>query len=457
MTGIRLEALPTLLLGRRWSNRIPWRVHGFLDRRATTGLYRRAPVERMVVDERPSRATLLFSGDLALHRWPEGQAPERVFGTVKAEFEQADLRVVNLESVLTAVQEPSGIIGVFLRSSPENIEVLEYLDVNVAGVANNHALDFGTSALAEERRHLQDHGIDVLGLADGSRPDEVEGSVVRVVNGLRVGIVSATDHFGGIPAKSGVMPVWVDPGGLEDAVRRLRSACDIVAVVLHWGYEYVMYPLLWHRDVARRLVEVGADVVCCHHAHVVMGAELWGNGVIAHGLGNFFMGGSSQSHPLRPFGLLLKVEVDQAGLVGAEVVPVRADPSGTVHRERMAPPGYQRICRGLGNDVFLKRVENTRIAHELGVIASGVKRFLVEGDEARLMERKAFLQAPREQWLLRAGESAGSRDQQTIAAWLRRFSQLSSESVRRLKIPEVPSVSGLEAAQDSRRLAGRLP
>ena len=44
-------------------------------------------------------------------------------------------------------------------------------------------------------------------------------------------------------------------------VQQLGRECDIVVVQLHWGYEYVMYPLRWHRDLARQLVDRPNGVV----------------------------------------------------------------------------------------------------------------------------------------------------------------------------------------------------
>jgi poly-gamma-glutamate synthesis protein (capsule biosynthesis protein) len=87
---------------------------------------------------------------------------------------------------------------------------------------------------------------------------------------------------------------WVRPLDLEPAlaaVREARSRADIVVVSVHWGNEYQHAPTKRQRDIARKLVEAGCDLLLGHHPHVLQPIELMTVGarkaLVAYSLGNF--------------------------------------------------------------------------------------------------------------------------------------------------------------------------
>ena len=298
-----LAGLPLTLQGQPWYRHMPWRVHEWIDRHALGYCYERERGPAWTLRSASPEATLLFGGDLALHRWKADNALARVFGNVQEVFRAADFVALNLETVLTEHEVQSGQTGRFLKATPSAIECLHHLGVDAVTVANNHALDFGGTGLDESVGHLQRGGIVVCGVDVPEPKTGIAGATVQMVNGMRIGMVAATDHLGGMRQAGDTSPVLVNSAALTAAVRVLKANCDLVVVQLHWGYEYVMYPLRWHRDVARTLVDVGADIVCCHHAHVVMGVERWNTGIIAHGLGNFWFGSQGKNHPASRFGI----------------------------------------------------------------------------------------------------------------------------------------------------------
>ena len=67
---------------------------------------------------------------------------------------------------------------------------------------------------------------------------------------------------------------WNDLGApdqdpLLSAVHQARAGADVVLVLVHWGREYQRHPTLPQRDLARDLLDAGADVVVGSHPHVV--------------------------------------------------------------------------------------------------------------------------------------------------------------------------------------------
>ena len=450
------SSLPRLVFGRQWSNRVPWRLHAIADQYFLASECERARPPHWTFRQEPARASLLCAGDLALHRWRPDDSIDRVFGGVQDLFRSVDFRVVNLESVLTERTDASGTIGRFIRAAPSTVRCLQQLGVDAVCAANNHALDFGSAGLAQSQTILGEAGIASFGI-DVHGGSGVSGATVHVANGVRIGMVAATDHFGGTREQGALAPVWLDRASLRTAVRLLKASCDVVVVQLHWGYEYVMYPLRWHRDFARQLVDDGADIVCCHHAHVVMGAERHGKGVIAHGLGNFWFGQLGEAHPAFRFGVLLRALVDHRGVVDAAVVPVYTDTNLALQVEERCVPGFDRLCAELRSERTVSAVEASRVSVEIASILQDVTARLAQRDVAGLLERQQYLAVPRHDWLLDHVSDTGSREWRAVAKWLRYFRSAPRQDVERGELTAPPEVRGVAKRADSRRLRGRWP
>ena len=98
----------------------------------------------------------------------------------------------------------------------------------MAGLANNHALDFGPDALADTVAHLEGARIEPAGV-------ERRG-VLAAAGDLTLGVLAMSDH----PAEysSGIafadlrraLPDWV-----RAELERLRAAADFVLAFPHWG------------------------------------------------------------------------------------------------------------------------------------------------------------------------------------------------------------------------------
>ena len=142
---------------------IPWRLRRMRDRLALWSTrFSPAPDTLRVADGEPA-ACLLAVGDISLAGNVEVVANERgpacILGPVRPMLEQCDLRVGNLESVLTREDKPNGSLGTFLKAAPRTAQVLKYGRFDAVTVANNHCLDFGVNGLLESIRVLDQHGI----------------------------------------------------------------------------------------------------------------------------------------------------------------------------------------------------------------------------------------------------------------------------------------------------------
>lgn len=215
-----------------------------------------------------------------------------IFADVRAPLRAADLALANLESIILdrgAVAD-TALSPVFAAPSAA-AALLADAGFAVVGTANNHAWDFGHTALLESLTHLDSAGILHAGtgptVADALRP------AVLKRRGWTVAVFSVTAIFNypdltvkGHPAACCV--AWADTVRLREAFRAARDAgADLVLVMLHAGLEYLPVPPDKVVATARGIIHAGADAVFGHHPHVPQGLEWIDGKPILYSLGNF--------------------------------------------------------------------------------------------------------------------------------------------------------------------------
>ena len=203
-----------------------------------------------------------------------------------------DVLVVNLECCVSGQGSPTGLIPgkrFFFRAPPSAVDALRAIGANVAGVANNHALDFGADALADTLGHLRAAGIVPVGA--GTEIGSARRGVVVSVGGLLLGVLAFSDHpqeYGAGNGRAGI--AYADlPRGVPDWVttelRRLRGEAELILVFPHWGPNMTSRPAPWQRRRSRELLAAGADAVAGHSAHVFHGVALTPSGPVLYDLG----------------------------------------------------------------------------------------------------------------------------------------------------------------------------
>ncbi|HEX5136522.1 MAG TPA: CapA family protein [Planctomycetota bacterium] len=390
--------------------RVPWRVQTWwrdrsLARWRDARLASWQPLAGTVETGR-----LLALGDCNLADETGAEAAGRgragILGPLLRVADACTLVTANLESMLAAHGGRNGKTGSFLRARPDAVRAFEGGPPAVVTCANNHCMDHGAAALLECLSHLDRHGVRAAGA--GATPAEADAAAVAVAGGVRIGFLGRCDDFRMQPGElARATPARLDPDALLAAVAALEREVDLVVVHLHMGYEFELHPLLHHRDLARACARAGADLVLVHHAHVPMGVEPWGRGLIAHGLGNAcgpmdrYM---RDGHPWTDRSCLLEVGFGPKGLTRYRLHPTRTDASGCMALPD--PPeaarllgGIARMSRRLADDRLLARITQARFGREgrghLLALAQAHGR-----DADAFGEIAASLCAPRQETLL---------------------------------------------------------
>ena len=277
---------------------------------------------------------LLFVGDIMLDDGPgraiaAGRDP---FADFADEFAKADVRIGNLECpIATSGKAMANKIYAF-RANPKAMEKLSGR-FDAVSVANNHSGDYGHEAFLETLSLLDIAGIKVFGggrnLTEAHKPYWVERS------GLRIAILGYNEYK---PRAFEAGPDWPGIAWSEDShvVRDIHAAraagADIVIPFMHWGWERERAPTARQRQLARLMIDAGADAVVGNHPHVTQGSEVYEGKPIIYSLGNFVFDGFEL--PAAKEGWLLRMTVSNEGVQNWDVVPAYMDADGLPHRAK---------------------------------------------------------------------------------------------------------------------------
>lgn len=292
----------------------------------------------------PEVVKILFGGDV-MFNWgirdtikSKGElAPVQ---GLKGLFEEADLRVLNLETPV--ISEKSWDLGkaYVFQAKESDLESMSFLGVDYVSLGNNHAMDHGPEGLQETIKFLSNRSIFYAGagndLDSAFRPWdwEVKEKIFKFYSATSV--AEGRAHYAG--TKPGVMPLDLElikkklqseKGRNVPKKRPIRSkksppenetASDPFRVFsLHWGVEYSPFPTQEQRRQAKELADQGIKVIIGHHPHIPQGIERIGKSLVFYSLGNLIFG--SRNSYLN-HNLIVILHIKKGELWKAELVPI---------------------------------------------------------------------------------------------------------------------------------------
>lgn len=333
-----------------------------LQPRASTAA---APVKHR---DNPDEFTALFVGDIGfgesyMHH-PRVAGLQQLLSThghgysmaaLSPLLQGADLTVGNLEVPLAgrpdiALQGRKNYLG--WSDATRTVAALQDAGIDAVTLANNHALDCGTTGLAETLMRLQDASITSFGAGrDG------ESAGLPFIHRFTVGGVERSlvvfagfehrpryenryrwyaDHgFAGV-AK-------INPARIARSIAALRPVLPnpIFIAYPHWGTDYE--PITeTQRETAAALVAGGIDLIIGHGAHIVQPAEMIDGVPVIFNIGNFVWNtpGRFNKRDVPPFGTAVSL-VFRRGQRGGPAIrlhPLMIDNAVTNFQNRLVTP-----------------------------------------------------------------------------------------------------------------------
>lgn len=297
---------------------------------------------------RPEPLTIAVAGDVHFEGVlrPRLEDPATALAPATAALAAADVAVVNLETSVGTGGSPDPRKRYTFQAPPTAFSALAAAGVDVASMANNHALDFGREPLpgmfeAAGAALAADPPLAVVGI--GRDADEAFRAATIDVDGTVVATIGATvadddptadptGHWAATARSAGTADA-VDPARLLRSVAATDRSADVVVVYLHWGVQGERCPSRGQRSLAAELVEAGADVVVGSHAHVLQGDGHLGAGYVAYGLGNYAWYSQASAAASTTGVLTLRVRpprspAGRATVTGADWEPARIGADG---------------------------------------------------------------------------------------------------------------------------------
>lgn len=272
---------------------------------------------------------LAWMGDVMLADGPgrliaRGGDPFKPFA---ARLARADLRIANLECVVATGGKALDKPWTF-RASPRTLPLLRR-HVDAVSVANNHAGDYGKAAFAEMLGRLRDAGVPYFG--GGMDWREAHQPLIIERKGVRIALLGYDEFFPRVFEAGVNLPgvAWSEDEQVRHDIRQARMRADVVIPFMHWGQEHEPLANDRQRELARLMIDAGADAVVGTHPHVVQDTETYRGRPIVYSLGNFVFDGFS--HIDNNTGWVLWMDVTKQGVTHWRVERARMDRRGTPH------------------------------------------------------------------------------------------------------------------------------
>ena len=264
----------------------------------------------------------------------------------------SDVFMINNEFPYTNRGTPLPNKAFTFRATPENVQILRDMGVDIVSLANNHASDYGEVSLLDTLDTLDSAGIPYVGA--GRDLEEASKVVFYQKGDMKIGIVSATeverlatpDTKGATTNSPGTFRCFQNDA-LEDVIKKAKEECDFLIVYVHWGTESTD-ELDWSQPgQAADFTAAGADVIIGAHPHVLQEIA-YVNGVpVFYSLGNFWFNSKNQDS------CLVTLEVGEEGLVSMKFIPCRTSGGTTSLASGTEAERILEYMRGLSDGVLI--------------------------------------------------------------------------------------------------------
>lgn len=236
-----------------------------------------------------------FDYDTSLNAYYESYGADYFFQNVKTIFSADDLTIANFEGTLTDSEEREDKQFAF-KAPAEFSGILSSGSVEAVTTANNHSHDYGEQGFADTLAALDQEGITHFGY-DETAVVDVKGIKVGLV-----GIYELNDHLERTEQ-------------LKQNITKVKEEGAVITIVIfHWGNEKEEVPDSNQTTLGRLAIDLGADLVCGHHPHVLQGIETYKDKNIVYSLGNFCFGGNSYPSDMDSMIFQQTFTVDQDGV-----------------------------------------------------------------------------------------------------------------------------------------------
>ena len=262
--------------------------------------------------------SLIFTGDIGFDKYMDRkwEDEELIDGAILDYLRGADHVIANVEGPLSRQDmkpQANSVLNLMHTMDPDVTRVLRKMNADIWNINNNHIMDAGEDGIFDTLKEARRFGALTVGagmnIREAARPvylDEAGGIGIFAV-GYRRGCKPAGDD------KAGCLN-WTELDIIQKNIDEIKERCRWCIIISHGGEEFTALPTPYTRDRYLKFLEMGADIIVCHHPHVPMNYETFPGKAIFYSLGNFIFDTDYQRAQFNTeSGLLLKLKLNEEG------------------------------------------------------------------------------------------------------------------------------------------------
>ncbi len=237
-----------------------------------------------------------------------------IFKYLKDTIQEYDLAYYNQETILGGKE--LGLSNYPQFNSPQEVgDAFLNAGFNLVSLATNHTLDkyyaTGGKTVINSRNYWKkkmEENNELIAAGSYNSKEEQDEVIIREKNGIKYALLSYTTMTNGIPVPSGKSYVvnMYSKERVKSDVEKYRDKVDLLMVAMHWGSEYVHFPVQEQKTIAKYLADLNVNIVIGCHSHSVQPITFIDDTLVVYSLGNFV---SSQTNTDQLIGLLADVDI----------------------------------------------------------------------------------------------------------------------------------------------------
>ncbi|MFV0503127.1 MAG: CapA family protein [Lachnospirales bacterium] len=313
-------------------------------------------------DNSAKEYTILFGGDVylseyVLNKYNSHGIDGILDKNIQNLFLNDDITMINQEFAFSQRGKKAPDKKYTFRVNPSYGKIFNEMNVDVVSLANNHTLDFGPIALDDSFTTL--NNLDIKYVGAGKNLDEAKAPVDFKINNKNIAMLGATRvipvyGWNATNKKSGVLTTY-DPSKLVTEITKAKKKNKYVVAYIHWGVEKAERPERYQRDLAKKYIDAGADLVVGSHPHVLQGIEYYKGKPIVYSLGNLiFYNSISQT-------AILRVVINENNETKIKILPCKAyNSKTTLITNNVKKEKFYRYLQNISFDVEIDKDGNVR-------------------------------------------------------------------------------------------------
>ncbi|MEY4135124.1 MAG: CapA family protein [Saprospiraceae bacterium] len=271
------------------------------------------------------RFKMAFAGDIM------GHSPQITAATIEKDkvfdyspcfqfvapiLQSANLAVGNLEVTLPGKPPYTGYPT--FRSPDALATALRDAGFDLLVTSNNHSNDAGLNGVLNTIKTVQALGLYQTGTFRDSLSRDTLYPLLVAQDGFRLAFLNYTYGTNGIPTTKPAIVNLIEEKTIHADIQKAKKMYpDFIIAVMHWGNEYQLDESQAQRELAKKMLEWGVDMVIGAHPHVVQPIKHIAyidslgklrEGSVAFSLGNFI---SNQRQPNTDIGLIVEATIEK--------------------------------------------------------------------------------------------------------------------------------------------------